>query len=130
MHGPGPQPDEAAPPPAPTNGRPTLQDVLTVVNDSKRDVLERIHDLREDFVSFRSNHEQRHAINAQEHAESLTEMRKRMDAYDLAKARREGALGLLRWGLDLLGRNWKLIAVALLAALAWLDRIQLTVAAP
>lgn len=71
----------------------------------------------------------RHAVVHEEHdgwsRRQLEGLLERLHALDLDRARQQGALGILRWAVDLAGRNWKVILVLAGAALTFLGNIHI-----
>lgn len=121
---------------AAANGPPSLGDILTVAEGIRTDlramegrVTTDIRDVRDDFEGFVGGHVQVHASHDAWSQEKYGELVGRLNGYDLDMARRQGALGLVRWGIDLAGRNWKLIATAALTLLTFLGNIRIDLVA-
>lgn len=73
-------------------------------------VMAAINAARSDLTSFEAAHGREHVAQRSESESSHLEFRAFMAKVDLAKARQDGTLGVLRYLADLLGRNWKAIA--------------------
>lgn len=104
-----------------------LLDAFDRVRNELRDEIHRseghvrnsIDDLRKDFEATTVTHAGIHAVEGEARSLAHSRFEEFMLRAELAQARRDGALGLIRFAFDLIGRNWRGI-VALGGALAFI----------
>lgn len=89
------------------------------IQRSEGRVKESIGELRGDFEAATVTHAGIHAVEGEARSIAHSRFEEFMLRAELAQARRDGALGLIRFAFDLLGRNWRGI-VALGGALAFI----------
>lgn len=129
-------------------GRPTVGDLLDVAHsisqtaDQLRDdfrerdqqlredqqrmesrLVTAIQDLRGDFEGWTVAHARIHDGHDTWSQRAYQELVDRVSTIDIAQARKEGALGLGRWLIEILGRNWQVLAIIVTALLAILGNI-------
>ena len=108
-------PDVGTPEPArePPNGRLSVLDAFRLIREDMHDlegrIGKRIDEFRNDFRRYEQDHEYRHALQQAENANAIKTLSERIHSQELDEARREGVMGVVRWGVTLAGRNWKLI---------------------
>ena len=124
----------------PVAAPPTTGDLLAAIDLLRGDydgaiqrsearVVSAIDLLRSDFTSWTGTHLSLHGALI----EQRDNAHKRYDDFihmaELDQARKAGALGVLRFVVDLTGRNWRLVAVIAAALLALLGNVHIDVAA-
>jgi hypothetical protein len=111
------------------SGSPTLGDVLDLLGGMELRVTGAVGELREDFEVFVQGHAREHEAHGVWSQEKYAEIMGRFHSADIEAAKRAGALGVLRFAMDLAGRNWKVIATLALAIMAALGNIRIEVLA-
>jgi hypothetical protein len=87
------------------------------MHKSEGRVMTAILEVRERLEQGEVTHAGIHAAEGESRAIAHARFEDFMHKAELAAARRDGALGILRFSVDLLGRNWRGIAAA--GAAAW-----------
>lgn len=77
------------------------------IHRSEGRVQSSIGDLRKDFEATTVTHAGIHAVEGEARSLAHNRFEEFMLRAELAQARRDGALGLIRFAVDLLGRNWR-----------------------
>jgi len=104
--------------------RTDFRDELGAHNTAMIDRMDRIE---RDFRNAGIEHAQDHIDQDRERTEYRTKLENLLRDTELAKARRDGMLGIVRFGFDLIGRNWRVIAIAIAAALTIIGNVRVSV---
>lgn len=80
------------------------------VRESEGRVQASLADLRDDFEAATKTHAGIHAVEGEARSIAHKRYEDFMLSAELAQARRDGALGVIRFSVDLIGRNWRGIA--------------------
>lgn len=86
-----------------------------------------IAELRTDFEQATTTHAGIHAAEGESRSIAHQRFEDFMRKADIAQARRDGALGVVRFGADLVGRNWRGILALGTAAAILLGNIRVEV---
>lgn len=90
-------------------------------------VMAAIETSRHEFIEYSKSHATDHAVRRADVEGRLATFTEFMRTRELRQARDDGALGMLRFVLDTLGRNWQLIGLLLAALLLALGNVQLDI---
>ena len=119
---------------------PTGSDLLAAIDMLREDydgaiqrsetrVVTAITGLRADFTTWTGTHLALHGLLVEQRDKAHQRYDDFIRAAEIDQARKAGALGILRFALDLLGRNWRLVAIVLAALLALFGNIRLDLVA-
>jgi hypothetical protein len=104
-------------------------DYQGAIEQSEGRVVSAITSLRNDFTSWTGTHLGLHGQLLEERDTA----HRRYDAFirtaEIDQARKAGALGILRFTLDLVGRNWRLVAIVLAAVFALFGNVHFQIVA-
>ena len=104
--------------------RTDFRDELAAHNTAMIDRMDRIE---REFRNAGIEHAQDHLSADQERADYRSKLEALLRETELAKARRDGMLGIVRFTFDLVGRDWRVIAIAIAAALTIIGNVRVSV---
>lgn len=90
-------------------------------------VMTAINATRADLTSYEASHGKEHVAQRVESEQAHKRFDDFMHTASIAQAHRDGTLGVVRFLIELLGRNWKAIAAGALALLAASGNIRVVI---
>ena len=105
------------------------ESLRTDLRELERRVSAEIRDLRSHAEGDAEAHLKVHAADDADASIWRSDLVETIHAYGLDRAKAQGRWGMVRWVVDLLGRNWKLLATAAVAAATFLGDIRVELVA-